>query len=852
MLTVFSCTEIIEPEVTPVEQTTPEVKTHKTYSMTITAGKGGATTKALSVSDHVLSATWEENDEVTVYNVTKDEPLTGTLKALAPGSSTTLSGELDGTIENDDILELRFLSPDLSGQDGTLEYIAAHCDYAVAEVTVKSTEGYSIAINESAASFVNQQAIVKFTLNEKNGNAIRLDITKFQVVAGETTVNVTANPSRPDNNVLFVALPAMEGTDLYLKAILDDSGFEEVRAYDRSGVSFEQGKYYEIKVKMSRTAYITNYEELLDYVQRDDDDCFDYLILAYDIDFYGDMEAVIAGDRVLDMNGHTIDGKGKTRLFIVPSGANLTLVGKGTLTGGNTAGSNDSTAGSENGGAFYNAGTLSFNGDITITGNTATGHGGAICNDGTLSVSGTFVASGNTGGNVYLTSGNVITLAEPLNEGSSIGVAVEGGEGTVTSGYSAYYEPTDLDELFSSDEASSRLLLVDGEAALVCYYIVTAEENYTDQQALLDATGLLANLSPLYQTLLPALLDASFQDRDKPATAISYTYWSTDPDGNPVKLSALIYILDAVLDGDKNLTGICLANHGTIASNDQCPTMMAQYEGALAWKNYAMVMPDYYGFGASADRPQGYLDAENTAHNSIDAYIAAVKLLQDLEVEIPDNLYSFGYSQGGFNSMANLKYVSLHPELGIHFNKVICGGSPFDVELTWHEYMNGSFHNSLAFVPMTIVSINETHHLGLSYSDLFEGALLTNWEDWILSKNYTTSEIDSKIKTAYSSDVTISDILDDSIVAETGTASAAIMSVAKSYSLTSGWTPPSGTQIILFHSTEDDTVPYANFGTMTDFLDAVVGSDSYVKKDGAYGGHTAAAVFCVLRTMDEW
>ena len=51
----------------------------------------------------------------------------------------------------------------------------------------------------------------------------------------------------------------------------------------------------------------------------------------------------------------------------------------------------------------------------------------------------------------------------------------------------------------------------------------------------------------------------------------------------------------------------------TIASNAECPTMKAQVEGALAWKNYAIVMPDYYGFGVSADRPQAYLDAETTA-----------------------------------------------------------------------------------------------------------------------------------------------------------------------------------------------------------------------------------------------
>lgn len=377
-------------------------------------------------------------------------------------------------------------------------------------------------------------------------------------------------------------------------------------------------------------------------------------------------------------------------------------------------------------------------------------------------------------------------------------------------------------------------------------YDNVSEKTYAKLSVLLDETGLLSALG----TMGKIVLNDNFTEQEQRASvnAISYTYNSIDPQGKPVELSALIYVPTAAFSGT-GLAGICLTNHGTIAKNSQCPTKSAQFEGTFAWKNYAIVMPDYYGFGASADRPQGYLDAENTAHNSIDAYFAAVKLLEDRGVTIPDNLYSFGYSQGGFNSMANLKYVSMHPELGISFNKVFCGGSPFDVMTTWDAYIDESFHNSLAFVPMTLVSINETHRLGLPYEDLFKGALLSNWQDWILSKNYTTTDISNLL--AANDQNSIKDIITENLIEGTGDAFNAIRSVCESYSLTSGWTPPSGTEIYLHHSENDDTVPYANLKAMTDFLDSVA-PDSYDQYHASNGGHMDAVLWFVIYVLGKW
>ena len=154
----------------------PAALSQQTYTMTVNATKGDdAATRALSLgrndadTKNVLNATWAKGEKVAVYNVTKSAALDGYLEVQSAGTSTTLKGSLTGTVEADDELRLSFLNPVYSAQNGTLEYIASNCDYAEATVTVASVDGDNITTAADAA-FANQQAIVKFTLKDADGN----------------------------------------------------------------------------------------------------------------------------------------------------------------------------------------------------------------------------------------------------------------------------------------------------------------------------------------------------------------------------------------------------------------------------------------------------------------------------------------------------------------------------------------------------------------------------------------------------------------------------------------------------------------------------------------------------------
>ena len=186
----------------------------------------------------------------------------------------TLTGTLafpNCTINVGDELTLQFprrgniFDLDYTGQDGTLETIASKYDYAIAKITVKSVDVSgnncsNIMPTTNPVAFENQQAIVRFTLQDESGNAIcptELTVKPFIDIgvkySGAAELNwvtfgtLTITPSG-STNVVYVALHGVENKNLTLTDTVGNDTYE----YTKSGVTFEHGKFYVVTVKMKK------------------------------------------------------------------------------------------------------------------------------------------------------------------------------------------------------------------------------------------------------------------------------------------------------------------------------------------------------------------------------------------------------------------------------------------------------------------------------------------------------------------------------------------------------------------------------------------------------------------------
>ena len=161
------------------------------YTMTVNATIGDNGTKssnrALYLDGKTLKVKWADTDQVSVFKAKTTTQL-GTLTAAASETgTTTLSGDLTGTVNVGDKLHLIFPRPewDYTGQKGILlsdeNSIEKKYDYAITDVTVASIDDSHITTTADA-NFASQQAIVKFILKNKDGEG-DLNVKRLTVSA---------------------------------------------------------------------------------------------------------------------------------------------------------------------------------------------------------------------------------------------------------------------------------------------------------------------------------------------------------------------------------------------------------------------------------------------------------------------------------------------------------------------------------------------------------------------------------------------------------------------------------------------------------------------------------------------
>ena len=139
------------------------------HVLTLEATKG-AQTKALSLSEGVLNATWNNGEQVAVFNGSK---FLGNLTAAVDqdgASKATLSGDLiyagDADVVKDTKLSLLFPRSewDYRNQDGSLSGIASNYDYSTSQVELDEDDVTYLS-SRKKVSFTPEQSIYLFTFN---------------------------------------------------------------------------------------------------------------------------------------------------------------------------------------------------------------------------------------------------------------------------------------------------------------------------------------------------------------------------------------------------------------------------------------------------------------------------------------------------------------------------------------------------------------------------------------------------------------------------------------------------------------------------------------------------------------
>ena len=311
-----------------------------------------------------------------------------------------------------------------------------------------------------------------------------------------------------------------------------------------------------------------------------------------------------------------------------------------------------------------------------------------------------------------------------------------------------------------------------------------------------------------------------------------FNYPSVDPFGNPCTLSGTITVNKSLIKEDKPFNGILLYNHFTIYATTQAPSRGAVEfsTGAAALTDFIVVSPDYYGFGITEKEPQAYCISRANGRASLDAYLAAKRLIEDFQVKKGDDFVIVGYSEGGQTTMGVLREISeRHPEVKV--KRAFAGGGPYDINSMYDAITKG-----YSEMPSTVCNVlwayNYFFNLGYDIHDYLKDPVAKNFDEWFLSKKNKRVPLDEElIKTKKTSDICTAAVLDTS-----SPLSRRFKEAFSQDALTSGWTPRSDFDIMLCHDTKDDVVPVENYYAMKKFLD-----EHHIKTEGLVGDYSGEA-----------
>ncbi len=281
------------------------------------------------------------------------------------------------------------------------------------------------------------------------------------------------------------------------------------------------------------------------------------------------------------------------------------------------------------------------------------------------------------------------------------------------------------------------------------------------------------------------------------ADAYKIHYKTRDINGDLVLASGVMFLPQGVETLD-----LVSIQHGTALKRENTGSVNPFYamDGIMfAMSGFMAVAPDYIGLGVS-EEIHPYLHAELTANAVVDMLRAARIYACDNDLELNDELFLAGYSEGGYATMAAQKFIEADYSDEFQLTAVAPMSGPYDLLGSTRNFLSRDTYDIPAFLAYVVVA----------YDDIYGWNRLTD----IFNEPYA-----SMLPGLYDGSQSLSDVndqfptsLDSLFKADFTTAFLAEQEVAVQQALEENtlldWGPVA--PVRLYHGTADSTVSIDN------------------------------------------
>ncbi len=278
------------------------------------------------------------------------------------------------------------------------------------------------------------------------------------------------------------------------------------------------------------------------------------------------------------------------------------------------------------------------------------------------------------------------------------------------------------------------------------------------------------------------------------------TYRTTYHD-QPTEASGLVCIPKGLSTAAPLLAGM----HGTILDKASAPSnfniknLKGRSQELFASMGFITVIPDYLGFGASAKLFHPYYDAYYTGKASTDMLYATWELLAD-SIPHSHDLYIAGYSEGGYASVATLKYLE---ENDTTFNLVAtaAGAGGYDIMSMTENILTQGSYASPAYLVYVIYAYNITNQWNRPLTDFFKEPYASQIPMYA-DGSYTTSQVNNQLPKK------VDELLTEDFLAGVADSTETAFITALEENSVSNWAPKSALR--LYHEQDDEIIPMRN------------------------------------------
>ncbi len=187
--------------------------------------------------------------------------------------------------------------------------------------------------------------------------------------------------------------------------------------------------------------------------------------------------------------------------------------------------------------------------------------------------------------------------------------------------------------------------------------------------------------------------------------------------------------------------------NGTNTAHANAPTKdltnpLFQYLHATASMGYAMLIPDYLGFGSSEETTHPYMHKESTVDAVENMITAVLEMMENELINITwdEDLYLIGYSQGGWATLVTHYDIANSQDLPFEVSASACGAGPYDLSVVQNFMFENATYPQPVYMAYTGVSYHSLGIIDNALTDMFNEPYATSLPAYFEGQ-YTNGEI---------------------------------------------------------------------------------------------------------------